>query len=170
MKLPFSIDKYYITDLSKEEVNEELNNLTKEKKYAGLRTDKFIVETSESGFIVGRNTYGIDGFTFEQYPVVEGVYFPGKSTSINIIIKPRYLMIFLFSVFVLLFIPVSIYPYDITINGVFRSLTIKERFLFAFCGVIPGLWCYFGYIKPIKKAENWIVKKLSLTLTDKYGS
>jgi len=171
MKLPFTIDRYYFTDLSKSQVVEELNNLTTQKQFGGLRTDKFVAQTTESGFIVGRNTYGLDGFTLGQYPPVEGLYISERPLTINIIIKPSYFTILFFSVFVCLFIPAGIFIDKMTINGIFRSPTLPERLLFAgLGGGIPGLWCYFGYIRPIKKAENWIVKKLRLNATQEYGS
>lgn len=171
MKLPFSIDGYFTTHLSKAQIAEELNSLRTEKKFGGLRTDKFITNTSESGFMIGRNTYGIDGFTLEQYPVIEGIYFSESPLTINILIKPSYFTILFFSMFVLTFIPVAIFIDKMTINGVFRPPTIIERALFAFIGgIIPGLWCYFGYVRPVKKAERWIVQKLNLSITNSYNN
>jgi hypothetical protein len=170
MKLPFSIDRYYTTHLSKEQVTQELNILVSEKKFGGLRTDEFVTQTSESGFLIGRNTYGVDGFTLEQYPVIEGIYFSDKPVTINIQIRPNYFTIIFFSLFVFTFIPAGIFIDRMTINGVFRSPTIAERFFFAgLGGGIPALLCYFGYIRPIKKAEAWIVEKLGLNLIDNYG-
>jgi len=58
----------------------------------------------------------------------------------------------------------------ITVGDVVKSPTIKDRILFALVGgIIPGLWCYFGYIRPIKMAKNWIVSKLGLSQTDYKG-
>lgn len=171
MKLPFSIDKYYTTYLTKSQVAEELKKLATEKKFRGLRTDKFVTQTSDSGFTIGRDTYGLDGFTLERYPVVDGIYFSENPLIVNIQIKPSYLTILFFSIFVFTFIPTGIFIDKMTINGVFRSPTIMERFLFASVGgIIPGLWCYFGYIRPIKKAENWIVQLLNLSINDNFGS
>ena len=170
MKLPFTIDRYYSTDLAKHQVAEELNNLTSQKQFGGLKTDNFIAQTSENGFIVERNTYGLDGFTLEQYPVVEGAYISERPLTINIVIKPSYFTILFFSVFVFTFIPVGVFVDKMTINGVFRSPSISERLLFAGVGgIIPGFWCYFGYIRPIKKVENWIIKKLRLSITKNGG-
>ena len=163
MRLPFKIDKFYSSDLSKEQVIEELNNLSSQKLFGGLRTDKFGAQTSEGGFIVERNAVGLDGFTLENYPVVHGFYISERPLTINIVIKPNYFTILFFSLFVFLFIPVGIFMDEMTINGMVRSPTIGERFLFAgLGGFVPGLWCYFGFIRPIKKAENWIVDKLRL--------
>ena len=166
MKLPFSVDNFYTTHLSKSQVTEELNSLTTLKTFNGLRTDKFASIVSESGFIIQQNTYGLDGFTLEQHPVIEGLYFSDRPLVINILIKPSYSTILFFALFVFLFIPAGVFVDTMTINGVLRSPSILERFLFAGVGgIIPGLWCYFGYIRPIKKSEKWIVEKLSLRLT-----
>ena len=170
MKLPFSIDRYYTTHLSKSQIAEQLTNLVTEKKYGGLRTDEFVTDISENRFVIVRNTYGVDWFTFERYPLIEGIYFSERPLIINILIKPSYLAVLFFSIFVFTFIPAAIFVDKMTINGVFKSPTIIERLLFSLGGVIPGLWFYFGYIRPIKKAENWIIKRLSLSITDNSGS
>src|SRR5687767_7878078 len=149
MKLPFSIDRYYTTHLTRSQVTEELNNLVTEKKFGGLRTDKFVTGISENSFLIGRNTYGLDGFTLEQYPVIEGIFFSERPVTINVLIKPSYFAILFFSIFVFTFIPVAIFVEKMTINDVFRTPTIIERFLFAGVGgIMPGLLCYFGYIRP----------------------
>jgi len=163
MKLPLSIDNYYSTNLTKEQVIEVLNNLDIQKQFRGLRTDEFIVETTDSGFMVGRNTSGLDGFTLEEYPVIEGVFTCDKPLTINIKIKPSYSTIVFFSIFVFIFIPVGLFSDEMTINHVLREPTIFERLLFAGVGsIIPGLWGYFGYIRPVKKAKIWIIEKLQL--------
>ena len=171
MKLPFSIDNFYTTHLSKNQVIEELKSLTNQKKFGGFRTDEIISTISENSFIIQRNTYGVDFFTLERYPVVEGVFFSDRPLIINILIKPNYFIILFFAIFVFIFIPAGIFVDKMTINGVLRVPTILERFLFAGVGgIMPGLWCYFGYIRPIKKSEKWIVEKLSLSLTNYYSS
>jgi len=167
MKLPLKIDSYYSTSLTKEQVIENINNLETKKQFKGLRTDEFVAQISESGFVVGRNTYGLDGFTLEEYPVIEGFFTSEKPLIINIIIKPSYFTIIFFSIFVFTFIPVGLLADKMTINDVLRSPTIFERLLFVgLGGIIPGIWCYFGYIRPVKKAERWIIKKLQLNLID----
>ena len=166
MKLPFSINRFYTTHLSKTQVRDELNTLMTEKKFGGLRTDKFVVIISDDRFAIGRKTYGVDGFTLEQYPAIKGIYFSETPLKINIVIKPSYFTIIFFSIFVFTFISAALFVDKMTINGVYKSPTIVERFLLFLGGVLPGLWCYFGYIRPVKKAENWIVKKLTLNITD----
>ena len=170
MKLPFSIDRLYTTDLPKSQVTAELTIAVIDTKVSALSIDKFVTDISENRFVIGRSTYGLDGFTLERYPVIEGIYFSERPLTINILIKPSYFTIVFFSIFVFTFIPTAIFVDKLTINGVFKSPTVIERLLYSLGGIIPGLWCYFGYIRPIKKAENWIIQKLSLRITDKYVS
>lgn len=171
MKLPFTIDRYYSSDLSKNQVIEDMTNLAPIKKFKGMRIDHFQEENTETSFVVERFTSGLDGFTLEQYPVIEGFYISEKPLILNIVIKPNYLTLLFFSLFVFTFIPASIFLDKMTINGVLRSPSILERLLFAGVGgLMPALWAYFGYIRPIKKAENWIVEKLRLNVIPNYGS
>jgi hypothetical protein len=163
MKLPFSINRYYTTHFSKSQVAEELSNLATVKKFRGLRTDKYVTDISDNRFRIDRQTYGVHGFTLGQFPVIEGIYFSERPLTMNILIKPSYFAILFFSLFVFTFIPAAIFVDKMTFNGVYKSPTISERFLFgAIGGLMPGLWCYFGYIRPVKMAEKWIVEKLSL--------
>jgi hypothetical protein len=163
MRLPFKIDRYYTTDLSKRQVIDVLDNLSNHKQFSGLSAGKFIAQTSESHFVVEQDNSGVDGTTFEQHPEIEGYYVADTPLVINIIITPNYFVILFFSIFVFTFPTVGIFVDEMTINGVFRSPTIFERLIFIVLGgVMPGLWCYFGFIRPVKKAENWIVERLML--------
>lgn len=167
MRLPFSINTYYTTHLSKNQVLEELDKLSTDKKIYGLRTDHFMIQPSETGFLIVRNTAGVDAATFEQYPPIEGIYYSEKPLVVNIKIKPNYFIILFFSIFFFTFIPVGIFIDEMTINGVLRKPTNAERLLFAgLGGVMPALWCYFGYIRPVRKAKNWIADILKLNITD----
>jgi hypothetical protein len=171
MKSFFKVDRYYIAQLSKSQIVDKLNDLTTQKEFGGLRVDRFVLTISENGFLIQRNTSGVDFFTLERYPAIEGIYFSDNPIIINILIRPNYLMIAFFALFVFVFIPTSLFIDEMTINGVLKAPTIFERFLFAgIGGILPGLWGYFGYVRPIKKAETWVVEKLNLTPTDYYGS
>lgn len=162
MKLPFSIDHSYTTYLTKTQIKEELENLAPSKTFGGLRKDNFVSTVSEEDFIIWRETIGVDFFTLERYPVIRGSYVASNPLTINILIKPGYFTILFFAVFVFLFIPAAVFVDKMTVSGVYRVPTISERFMFSLGGILPGLWCYFGYIRPIKKAQKWIVEKLNL--------
>jgi hypothetical protein len=170
MKLPLSIDKYYTTHLSKAQVANELNQPGKEKKYGGLRVDRFVKQTDERGFIIGGNTTGLDGFTLAKYPIIKGNYFSENPLVINIVIRPNYFTTIFLAIFAFTFILGPIFVNKINFDGVRRIPTIMERFEFIGLGCLPGLWCYFGFIRPIKKAENWIVDKLGLRPTHNNGT
>lgn len=171
MRAIFKVDRYYTTHLSKSQITEVLHDLTSKKGFGGLRIDRFISTILENGFVIQRITSGVDLFTLEKYPTVKGIYFSDEPTIIKILIRPNYLMIAFFSLFVLIFIPTPLFIDEMTINGVTRSPGIFERILFtAAGGVLPGLWGYFGYIRPIRKANEWIVKKLALSPINYNGS
>ena len=166
MRKPFSVDKYYTTHLTKDQLVQEIANLTTEKKYGGLRVDKFITSFGIDGFSIKRKTYGLDRFILGRYSAIEGIFISEKPLTINLRIRPSYLPIIFFSFFTIMVIGSAIFAEEMTINGVLKVPTVSERFLFGLLAVIPGLWCYFGYIRPVKKAENWIVQLLHLRADD----
>jgi hypothetical protein len=171
MRLFFLANKNYSTVLSKEEIIHELNNLENEKKFGGLKVDKFNTNINDSTFSIQRYSNGLDGFTIEQFPLIKGEIFSEKPTLLNIMLKPSLFTIFFFSIFVFIFIPLGIFMDGTTVNGVKRVPTILERLrIIGLGGGIPGLWCYFGYIRPIKKAEIWIVNRLKLTPVENNGN
>ena len=129
MRLPFSIDNYYSTHLSKSQVTEQLNSLTLQKELDTGQTDNFDVTVSEHSFMVQRTTNSPDRNGGEKHPAIEGFYFSERPLVINIVIKPSYFLILFFSIFVFTFIPVSIFIDEMTINGVLRAPTILERLL-----------------------------------------
>jgi hypothetical protein len=171
MRLTLSTNKSYSSILSKEEIIHELNNLDREKKFGGLKVDQFDTNIMDSNFSIQRYSNGLDGFTLEKFPLINGEIISEKPTVINIKLKPNLFTIVFFAIFVFTFIPVGIFIDEMTINGVKKVPTILERLTFAgLGGLIPGLWCYFGYIRPIKKAEIWIVNRLNLTPVENSGN
>ena len=171
MRLPLSIDKSYLSTFSKEKVFSELSLVESQKKFGGLRVDKFAISVTDSSFQIQRYSNGLDGFTLGQFPLINGEFISERPTILNIKLKPNYITIIFFSIFVITFIPLGIFLDKMTINGVFRAPTILERLMFAgLGGIVPGLWCYFGYIRPIKKAELWIINRLNLTPIENNGS
>ncbi len=167
MKNFVSVDKFYTTHLTKDQLIQEIANLATQKKYGGLRVDKFITSFGIDGFSIIRKTYGLDGFTLERYPAIEGNFISEKPLTVNLRIRPSYFMIIFLSFSVFAFIPSAIFVDEMTVNGVVKSPTVVDRLTFSLVGgVIPGLWCYFGYIRPVKKAERWIVQLLHLKEDD----
>lgn len=161
MKLPFTIIKKYKTFLSKEELFDSIGNVKSEKLLKGLRFDKFSTVILENSFQLQRESFGVD-MVLENYPLITCNIEKENPTIVQVLIKPNYLNIAFFMVFVLVFISVSIFMDEITINEELKKPNLQERFLFSLGGIVPGIWCYFGFIRPIKKTEKWIVEKLNL--------
>lgn len=162
MKHPFAVDKYYTTHLTKVQLIHEIAHIGTQKKYGGLLIDEFIASFGIDGFLIKRKTYGLDGFKPGRYPAIEGIFISEKPLTVNLRIKPSLFIIILFSFFTIMLIGSAIFAKEMTINGVLKSPTVNERFLISLWALIPGLWCYFGYIRPVKKAEKWVVQLLHL--------
>jgi hypothetical protein len=140
-----------------------LENLPKEKQFGGLRVDAFETAVIGYEFKVVWNTFGLTGFTFEQYPIIQGKFIEDSPTTVNLKFIPNYIMIVFFFIVATCFLYASIFLPKMTINDVLRVPTIFERILFVCIGcIVPLLWCFFGYIRPIKKAETWILERLNL--------
>jgi hypothetical protein len=161
MILSFTIIKKYTTFKTKEEILDLMNSQLNEKLLGGLRIDKFYTEFNTNIFKIQRVSFGVDLF-LENYPIIISKIFIENPTKLEVKIKPNYSNIAFFSIFVVGFIFGAIFLNEITINGVFKSPDLLERLLFSLGGVIPGIWCYFSFIKPIYKTEKWFVEKLNL--------
>ena len=161
MKLPFTIIRKCKTSLTKKEIFEIIREVKSEKFFQGIRLDKFESVILENSFLLQRESFGLD-ITPENYPLVTCKIEKENPTSVELIIKPYYQNITFFMIFVVTFISVAIFCDEITINDVLKKPDLFERFLISLGGIIPGIWCYIGFIRPIKKTEKWIVEKLNL--------
>ena len=161
MKLPFTIIKKYKTFLTKEEIFDSIGNVKSERLLKGLRFDQFSSVISENSFQLQRESFGLD-IVLENYPLISCKIENENPTIVALVIKPNYLNIVFFTVVVLVFICCSIFMDEFTINDVLKKPNLQERFLMSLGGIVSGIWCYFGFIRPIKKTENWIVEKLNL--------
>jgi len=163
MKLVLNIDQYYSSGLTKAGISDALAFLGKENKFGGLRTDRFIASETEDGFVVERNTYGLDFFTIERYPPITCNYISEDPVVLNIRIRPNYFTIIFLSFMSVAFMLSTLLASKMTINCVYKTPSIPERLVFIGFSLLPALWCYFGYLRPIQKAEKWITEKLNLT-------
>jgi hypothetical protein len=162
MKLPFTIEKLYTTKFSFDEIVQELENKNSIKYLGGLRVDKYKHDIVDKEFYVQRYSNGIDAF-LEYFPLIKGEIVNENPTRIFLTLKPSYFTIIFFSIFVFCFGYAGVFIDTWTINGVRRPPTLSERFFIVLLGSgIPFLWCYLQYIRPIKKAEKWIVEKLEM--------
>ncbi|HOB24811.1 MAG TPA: hypothetical protein PKV58_08605 [Kaistella sp.] len=159
---PFSLVRNYQTDLSFEEILERLENNETEYYFNGLQVVNYGFEATRKKIIIQRYSEGID-------PVIE--FFPLIKMEIQhetpIKLKIKYVLpykpIIFFTVFVIPFIFGTVREVEWTVNDVKRLLTLPERaILFLIMVVLPGLWCYLQFLRPINKMEKWLMKKLDL--------
>lgn len=161
MKLPFTIIKKYKTSLDKEDIFKIIGEVKSEKLFKGFRIDNFRSVILENSFKLQRDSFGLD-LTVENYPSITCEIEKENPTIVKLAIKPYYHDIAFFLIFVVVFISVAIFCNEITINDILKKPNLYERFLFSLGGIIPGIWCYIGFIRPIKKTQKWIVEKLNL--------
>jgi hypothetical protein len=161
MKFPFTIVKKYKTLKTKDEINDIINSQGNEKLLYGLRIDKFYTEFKTNEFKIYRESFGVD-FFLENYPLITSKIMSENPTKLEVEIKPNYFNIAFFGLFVVGFILGAIFLNEIEINGVLKNPNLLERLLFSLGGIIPGIWCYIAFIRPIYKTEKWFVEKLDL--------
>jgi hypothetical protein len=160
MKLPLTIIRKYKTSLAKKEIFEIIGEVKSERLFKGIRFDKFRSVILENSFHLQRESFGLD-MTLENYPLVSCKIEEESPTIVELVIKPYYQDIVFFMIFIITFISFAIFCDEIAIGDFIKRPNLFERFLFSLGGIIPGIWCYFGFIKPIKKTEKWIVEKLN---------
>ena len=162
MRLPFTIEKLYTSKFTFAEIAKELENKSSIKYFGGFRVDKYRHNIFENGFYVQRYSNGIDAF-LEYFPLIKGEVVNEKPTRLFLTFKPSYFTIILSFIVVFVFGYAGIFVDNWTLNGVKRVPTLPERLLIVAVGSgIPFLWCYLQYIRPIKRAESWIIEKLGL--------
>ncbi|WP_027375819.1 hypothetical protein [Kaistella palustris] len=161
-RLPFSIYNKYETDLSYTEIINTLENKKTEYYLNGLQIVKYNYNVTYRNILVQRYSEGLD-VVIEVFPLVEMKIESENPTKLKTKIHPNYRGIIFLSIFTLVFSLASIFENRWTFNGVSRDPTILERFLFFFGGgIIPAVWCYLQFIRPIKKTEKWLIEKLKL--------
>lgn len=159
--LPLTIYENYKTDLTYSEVKNILNKKNPEKYLLGLKVDKYDYEENNKTLKIQRYSIGLDAF-LESFPLVKLKIESENPIIANVKFTPSYFSILFFAVFVVVFIPAAFFAEKWTINDVLRTPTLPERFLFSLGGIIPGIWCYLQFIRPIKKTEKWLIEKLKL--------
>ncbi|KIA82620.1 hypothetical protein [Kaistella jeonii] len=159
--LPLTIYGKYQTDFSYAEIINILDKKTSEKYLLGMKIDKYEYEENNKTIKIQRYSIGLDAF-LESFPLIKMKIENENSMVANVKITPSYFRILFFAVFVIVFIPAAFFAEKWTINDILRTPTLPERFLFSLAGIIPGIWCYFQFIRPIKKTEKWLIEKLKL--------
>ena len=161
MKLPFSIIRKYKTSLAKEGIFKIIGEVKSEKYYRGIRVDKYRTIILQNSFKLQREAFGLE-LTLENYPLITCEIEKENPTIVKLVIKPYYQDIVFFMLFFVTFISAAIFCDEITIDNILKKPNLLERFLFSLGGIFSGIWCYIGFIRPIKKTQKWIVEKLNL--------
>ena len=157
--LPFTISGKYKTDLTYSEIKKILDVNTPEKYLLGMKVDKYEYEENGKILIIQRYSLGLDAF-LESFPLIKMKIESENPIIADVKFTPSYFSILFFAIFVVVFIPAAFFAEKWNINDVLREPTLPERFLFSLGGIIPGIWCYLQFIRPIKKTEKWLVEKL----------
>jgi len=159
--LPLTIHGKYKTDLTYNEIKKILETKNSEKYLLGMKIDKYAYEENDATLKIQRYSLGIDAFS-ESFPIINMKVESQNPIIADIRFTPSYFSILFFLVFVVVFIPAAFFAEKWTINDVLREPTLPERFLFSLGGIIPAIWCYLQFIRPIKKTEKWLIEKLKL--------
>jgi hypothetical protein len=159
--LPLTISGKYKTNFDYLEIKNILDEKMPEKYFMGMKVDKYEYEVNNKTLKIQRYSLGLDAF-IESFPLIRIKIESENPIIANIKLTPSYFSILFFAVFVFTFIPAAFFVEKWTINDVLREPTLIERCLFSLAGIIPGIWCYLQFIRPIKKTEKWLIEKLKL--------
>jgi|GEM_PF-2041818 len=164
--LPLTVSEEYESDYNYTEIKNILNNLTPEIKIFGIKTRQHNLYEDENNKKFTVSLFSPLVYNSSNQPVstlymrieIKTEY----PTTLNLKFIPNYFAILFLLIFVVIFIPGAFFAEKWTINDVYRTPTVPERFLFSLAGIIPGVWCYIQFIRPIKRTKNWIIKKMRL--------
>ena len=161
----FRIKRSYRSLMTAEQIRNVLEYLAaKESGVWVLKGKVYDVKMSETNFSVKKRGGSMSGAI---YPVIKGKITQNELVQIDLDIKPAYYLI-LFSTLtslILLFFIIS--DENMTMDGVYRSVTIFERFSMAlFVIAVPAIISYFKTIKPVQDAEKWLMREMKLTPLD----
>ncbi len=161
INLPFTISGKYQTDFSYTEIKNILDKKIPEKYLLGMKVDKYEYEENSKLFKIQRYSLGLDAFR-ESFPLIKMNIENENPTITSIKFTPSYFSILFFAFFVVFFTHAPFFVEKWTINEILREPTLPERFLFSLGGIIPAIWCYLQFIRPVKKTEKWLMEKLNL--------
>jgi hypothetical protein len=161
MKLPLTVDALYTTILTKEEIMRVVYSEEKETSFLGMKVEEHKGRMVGNEFEVARQASGISAF-IEPYPLIKGWTYENPM-RIKLKIIPKYFDILFFSICSSAFILGAILSDKMTVNHVYKTPTILERFIFSSFGIVIGIWGYLRAIRPIGRSEKWAVRKFKLT-------
>jgi hypothetical protein len=159
----FSVKKPYTTWLSYEEIISRLEDKKQADHPRELNVFNYSLKVIENTFYIKQKRINSDS---QYFPQIKGEVVNLSPTQIRLSMRPSYgiygIIVFLFF-FALFFTYAGLFVDDWTMNGVKRPPTDIERvFIVLMASGIPLIMFYSIYIRPRRKAEQWIVKKLQL--------
>lgn len=160
MTFPFTLTKVYTTALPYDQLLALLSRLQPSKKqWQFYAVDKYCVTLVPTGFVL---RHADPRHNLPAMPKIVAELTQEHSTTIRLKIIPNYFLVAFLLLFPVVFVPAALLSDDWTIDGVHRAPVLTERLSMLVGEVFPLLMCYVGAILPVKKAEEWIVKKLAL--------
>ncbi len=161
MTLPLTLTKVYTTALTHDQLLALLSRLQPSKKQWQLyEVDNYLVDLVRKGFVL---RHADPRHNLPAMPKIAGEILQEHPTTIRITIAPNYFLVAFLLLFPVVFMPVAFFSDSWTIDGAHRAPVLTERLsILLDGGVFPILMCYVGAIIPVRKAEDWIVKKLAL--------
>lgn len=160
MSLPFTRTKIYTTALTHDQLLALLSCVQPSKKHWQFyEVDNYAVDLVQKGFIL---RHADPRHNLPAMPKIVGAIMQAHPTTLRLTIAPNYFLVAFLLLFPVVFVPAALFSDAWTINGVHRAPVLTERLSMLAGEVFPLLLCYVGAILPVKKAEEWIVKKLAL--------
>lgn len=167
MKIPFTHEKIYVSDLSYDEIFQNIEDL-KSQKEKGFFSDspKYDIEYSKDNFVIqDLSRMWVTSSTGRSIPrpEINGDFLSKSPPRLKIRVQPSRFWVLFMIIFQLTFIISGLFIRELKINGVVREPDFYERMLFSFGGVIPILIALFLIaFLPVKNSLKFITELLKL--------
>ncbi|NVO85320.1 hypothetical protein [Hymenobacter terrestris] len=161
MKIPFRIHRSYKSSLTVEQIYQFLDHLSSKKSEIWtFKSNTYDVQVDDECFSIKKRGGSING---QIHPLVKGEIMNADFVQVSLDIKPSYSTMFLSFIVGSILLFSLLLSEKITINGVYRSITLLERTGFVFFVVaIPAGLSYFKTIKPTQDTEKWLIREMQL--------
>lgn len=161
MRLPFTVNRRYLTHLTEPQIGQFLEYLrAKERRRGFFSVPAYNVETRDGGFTLQRRSLSRNEPAF---PKIMGRICRHTPTVLELSIKPVYAAVVMHALIPAFAVGAVTVQQHLSIAAVFKSPGIFERlFWVSLAGLVAIIACYFSVLMPVADAELWLVKKLSL--------
>lgn len=157
----FGVDRSYRTLMTAEQIKQVLECLAAQESGVWILKSKlYDIKINGNCFLVKRRGGNMNDLI---HPLIEGEIMQNNFVQVNLRIRPAYYVILFASITSLVSLFFVFTDDKMTINEVYRSVTLIERLGIAlFVIAIPAMVSYFSTIKPVQDAELWMIGKLKL--------